>query len=633
MRSLFLILFVLVTVNVLSQAVDTIWTKERTQAFLLYKSINQKGVDSRSHAPDSARIYFREALNMALSWHFWNGAGTTYYNLGALASETGNQQLAIQLEDSSIYYHSIDSKSANFGMNYNVKGGAYTFMGNFEMAAEMYYKAIQETEAIKDSGNLPFVYYNLATTYLEMQRLHDALKYALKHYEIAGDLKNNIEKGYSCVVIMECYLEMSKTDSAYIYFKELKQYVDAVNDEYLSILYYKNSGMYFMKTGNNQEAISQLLKAADLNKNLIDRSVQCIIYNHLGEALIQEKQYDKAYQYLNQSLTLSQLAEANNKRLETLRLLKEVSEKQNNYKAAYEFGLAEKKLSDSLFNYQMNISVSNAEAKFQNEKKQSQLELLSRENDNNILKLKNQEWQRNLLMVILLFVIVIIGSAFYLNRQHNRIKLLQQQEHSRIALEETRTKIARDLHDDIGSNLSKISLLSEVADKYSESEESKYRMQHIASTARNTLGQMSEMVWAMNRKNDSLQNLVSYIRKYAAEYFEYTDINCKILLPEKIKDAEINGDYRRNVFLSVKETLHNIVKHADAKNVVLKFMVDVNLEIVITDDGKGFELNTHHTGNGITNIKSRMDAVNGLFHIENKAGTIVKLSIPLPVNS
>jgi len=134
----------------------------------------------------------------------------------------------------------------------------------------------------------------------------------------------------------------------------------------------------------------------------------------------------------------------------------------------------------------------------------------------------------------------------------------------------------------------------------------------------------------MNSGNDTLDNLVSYIRSYALEYFEGTPIQCKVNTPENIPPNEINGDKRRNTFLCVKETLNNALKHSGASLIRLDFSFNHSLKITISDNGKGIDMQQlRKFGNGLKNIAHRMESIGGSFRIERNNGTITTLELPV----
>ena len=131
----------------------------------------------------------------------------------------------------------------------------------------------------------------------------------------------------------------------------------------------------------------------------------------------------------------------------------------------------------------------------------------------------------------------------------------------------------------------------------------------------------------MCSSNDSLSNLIAYIRSYALEYFEDTGVNCKITIPEKLPNIEVIGEIRRNVFMVVKEALNNILKHAKATEVsIILTRVEDGLTLYIQDNGTGINMdNIRQFGNGLKNMKKRMQDIEVEFYIENKNGTLITL--------
>jgi signal transduction histidine kinase len=143
---------------------------------------------------------------------------------------------------------------------------------------------------------------------------------------------------------------------------------------------------------------------------------------------------------------------------------------------------------------------------------------------------------------------------------------------------------------------------------------------------------MGEIVWALNEKNDSLSDLLSYTRSYGAEYLSQNGIYCTTNFPDQIPTRFISGEFRRNIFLTVKEVLHNIVKHAQAKNVNIFIQLTQELMIQIQDDGIGFNRNEIRPfSNGLNNMEKRMTDIGGTLEIKNTGGTTITMNIPLPV--
>ncbi len=219
------------------------------------------------------------------------------------------------------------------------------------------------------------------------------------------------------------------------------------------------------------------------------------------------------------------------------------------------------------------------------------------------LKAKNNELQkRKILLWASLVGIAALLSIWFLLVRHSlqkqklyrqslQVLKAEQALQRKMELEKERNRIATDMHDDLGAGLSTIRFLSEKVRRNSFSDVTKKDAEKIVNNSNELLQKMNELIWAMNEKNDTLEDLLFYARSYAAEYGEENNLQMEIFMPDKIPAIMVTGEIRRNVFLTLKESLHNVVKHAAAKNVTIHFKADKNLFISIQDDGKGFETN------------------------------------------
>lgn len=197
------------------------------------------------------------------------------------------------------------------------------------------------------------------------------------------------------------------------------------------------------------------------------------------------------------------------------------------------------------------------------------------------------------------------------------------------AQQQERERISADMHDELGSGMTAIRLMSEIA-RNKMKENTPAEIEKISHSADEVLNKMNAIIWSMNSGNDTIDNLVSYIRAYALEYFENTPILCKISTPDYIDPKELSGDKRRNIFLSVKETLNNVVKHSKATELRIDFIIDKSLTIKIKDNGIGIDLQKiRQFGNGLKNIAKRMESIGGAYQIENKEGTVSTFRLPL----
>lgn len=198
------------------------------------------------------------------------------------------------------------------------------------------------------------------------------------------------------------------------------------------------------------------------------------------------------------------------------------------------------------------------------------------------------------------------------------------------AQQEERERISADMHDELGSGMTAIRLMSEIARNKMKGAIVPPELEKISASANDVLNKMNAIIWSMNHNNDTLDSLLAYIRTYALEFFDNTGINCRVFIPEQVPHLELSGDRRRNIFLCVKETLHNIVKHSNASQVAIKVNLGKELVIEISDNGVGIEKEKiSHFGNGLKNMKRRMESVGGYFLIESGEGTITRLGLVL----
>jgi signal transduction histidine kinase len=226
--------------------------------------------------------------------------------------------------------------------------------------------------------------------------------------------------------------------------------------------------------------------------------------------------------------------------------------------------------------------------------------------------------------------------CFTIGLSYRSMLLMKQQqaqiEEERKEKEQIRNNIAADLHDELGTGLSTIRILGEQVELGRENVDNIHK---ITVQARELIEKMSTIIWAMNSEKDSVENLVHYVRAYAFEYLQ--DVHKLTVhfplpdLPPPLFSQDLTGDARRDVFLVVKEALHNIVKHAEATAVTVSiYLKDNDLVVRINDNGKGLE-DKKRMGNGLKNMENRMKKLDGRFQIESNAasGTDVFLNLPL----
>jgi signal transduction histidine kinase len=232
----------------------------------------------------------------------------------------------------------------------------------------------------------------------------------------------------------------------------------------------------------------------------------------------------------------------------------------------------------------------------------------------------------------LLLLGLIIGSVHYVSTQklQRQLALMRQQE----ALEKERARIARDLHDQLGANLTQVTLLGEMAEDDRElPDEVVAHAQQICQTARDTTRALDEIVWTVNPSNDTLDGLLNYVCKYAQEYLALAGLKYRLETPKELPNTPISPELRHNVFLAAKEAVNNVVKHSGADSAWLRLKVSPDRFVLeIEDNGKGLSAADQNKGrNGLRNMRKRMDDVGGEleFAAGENGGTRITLKAPI----
>ena len=252
---------------------------------------------------------------------------------------------------------------------------------------------------------------------------------------------------------------------------------------------------------------------------------------------------------------------------------------------------------------------------------------------------------RRLLIIVAALLTVLLAAAVWiklLRRQVEQRTVLLEREHARReraererALEFERARIARDLHDDLGSSLSEIRVMASTGQRLKNADtKAPSIFQGITETAQSLIAALDVIVWAVDPEANSLESLADYLSGYATEYLAKSNIACRFKIPMSLPAVPLDGRVRHDLFLAVKETLHNVVRHSGAAHVEFRLTTGADaMTIEISDDGCGFDLGSARmNGHGLKNIAERVAHGGGNCTIESQpgSGTTVRIQLPLP---
>ena len=242
-------------------------------------------------------------------------------------------------------------------------------------------------------------------------------------------------------------------------------------------------------------------------------------------------------------------------------------------------------------------------------------------------------WFRSLVAAALL---AWVGATVQVIERRKYQRQLQRAEQER-TLERERARIAQDLHDELGSSLTRLSLLSGLvkADKENP-EQVEVHAVKLSHAADQTVRALEEIVWAVRPGSDTLQSLMDYIAHFANELYEGNSAHCRLDLPGDLPAMSLPPDMRHNIFLIVKEALTNALKHAGAREVHVQAKLTGHmLEILVADDGKGFDPQTltESLRNGMGNMRRRTAAMNARLDIQSEPGNGAKVMVTVNIGA
>ena len=220
------------------------------------------------------------------------------------------------------------------------------------------------------------------------------------------------------------------------------------------------------------------------------------------------------------------------------------------------------------------------------------------------------------LMMLVVFVGIIY--SFYRYRINELLKL-----------QAVRNRISTDLHDEIGATLSGIGILSIIAKKQVDKTHPAYLLLGRITDDALTVGNaIDDIVWSINPKNDDLSNIIARLRRYASELFDAKNINYHIITPENLDDVKMTMEQRRDVYLIFKEAINNLLKYAECTQVSIKINIENRkFNLIVKDNGKGFDITKPSSRNGIKNMKTRAENLKGKVTIYSKEGYGTKVNL------
>jgi|GEM_PF-2645355 len=566
------------------------------------------------------------------------------YNLGRaywLSNPDQSIKIARQMEEI--------SKQLNYkkgiGLSYHLGGITYWFQGNYPNALNEFQKGLKIEEEIGNKSLISAHYMNMGGVYSDIGNNTEALKCQLKSLKIDLERGNKKRISNSRIHLGVLYKKLGKYDEALEQLYEALKICKEQNLQMEMGQAFSNIASVYEKQGKYKEAEVNNLNAIKILESIGDESQVCHSYSELGRIYFELKKFKEAIHFELKALEIAKSIGALQMESRSYQNLSKFYAAQGNFSSAYNYSMQYKQSEDSLFNTERNNKVTELKMQYEFDKKDAVLkaeqEKKDKINEATMLAHKNERILYVVLGIFLLLTVFTLWSRLNLARKTKRLveekneqiraeKEIAEQQRVRAELMDMRHKIAKDLHDDIGSSLSSIAIYSEVAQKitFEKVPEASKILTNVGEIAQEAMENMSDIVWTINPVNDKLDDIMQRLKLLAEHLKEASNITIHFDVPDDIREVRLNMHQRKNVYLIFKEAINNIAKYSGASNCfVLIKKQDEQILIMIKDDGRGFENKIGSMGgNGLINMQQRAQEMGGELEVFSEKGKGTELN-------
>ncbi|MCC6372007.1 MAG: hypothetical protein IT236_13465, partial [Bacteroidia bacterium] len=381
------------------------------------------------------------------------------------------------------------------------------------------------------------------------------------------------------------------------------------------------SSCYLMKN-DNQTALKYLLPALKVKEMFGELGAVTGLLINLSSIKLDMGKYNEAISAALRADKLADETESLETKKKASEILLECYIKTGNQKKAVEMYNKFMPLNDSLYSLNLSSNLADVQTKYETEKKEQENELLKKQNNISKLEIEANDQKiktRNITIAVLVMILLFAGSLFLWRSNVVKLKRQTQLLEAERKLQSEKERISRDLHDNVGGQLSYV-LFSLEGKNGEELVKQPELINTIQSTVKNVIGNLRETIWAINDENILLEDFSDKLKVYARNIFRYT--NTQVSFTENIAlNSEINSVSGLNLFRICQEVIHNAFKHSQAKNLKIHIESTDKISITITDDGQGFNASlSTSSGFGLNNIQTRAQEINANVELDSKPG-------------
>lgn len=600
------------------------------QALELAKKINYKQYIVKAYQaiagyyyyqgdPHQALLYSEKTLPIIQELGDAQLLCSMYSNLGTLANVKGDFPTALDYMQKSLRLAEQIKDSARIALVLSNIGIIYSDISDYNTSLEYFIRSLHTYDALGMKAQMANDYYNISNIYrLSKGDEEKMLMYCQLSLNTAKEANDKIQEALSLKHFGEIYLDKKDYDKALDYFNQSLKLNQRLGDKINIGDCYSSIGFIRGQQGAIAEAVRLLNESLVLFEQAGYRNGIAQAYNYLGVLHLKHKNYADAVAAFQQSAQVARASRNRSLESRALKGLADTYSASGDYKHAYELLLQHKQVEDSIVSHaaiEKNIEM---EARYNIGNQEKAIALLTKDKTIQELALRRQVFLKNAFIAGLLLMCAMF---FFVYRNYRTRQLLK--------LQTIRNKIASDLHDDVGSTLSSISIFSDIARQ--QSKEVIPMLDQIGESSRQMLESMADIVWTINPENDNFEKIILRMRSFAFELLGSKKIDFQFDADESVNDLKLSMDARKNLYLIFKEAVNNMVKYADANTAYFSLKNSKNnLSLLIRDNGKGFDITSLTQGNGLKNMRKRALEIGAQFQIESEPdnGTTIHVTLP-----
>jgi two-component system, NarL family, sensor histidine kinase UhpB len=581
----------------------------------------------QSANPDSATYYACFADSLSKELNYDKGRGKALRVIGNVFTIKGDYAKAVSVLDSAARISEKAGDVENMSKCYGNLGSIYASQGVYEKALSLQSMSLSLNERLNNKRGVAHVYNNIAYIYEAQGNKDKALEYLFYSLELLLEIGDEYSIAVAEQNLGVMYKEKKEFNEAYVHHAKAVEIFERLNDKHGLMFSYANLADLCIASGNLREVKEYLGKALAVGREI--KSIDGVSFVH--------ELYAKYYYSTNDfelSLTNAISSQALAKQSGDLQRWRDAS------KQRYLASKALEKHEEALENYQVFITLRDSlkneeihkrllsmdfslkEAKMRMDQERKELQYIV-----------EREKQKRSTITIAVLVSICIGIGLY-------VLYRIWKDRTRREIMHMREKVARDLHDNMGSNLSTINILTNVVMNELMKPRSNLKvvdiLDKISHLSSHAMESVDDIVWSLNPLHDSFEQIIMRMRLLGGQVLEDQGINFIFYSEGDPAKCQLDIERRNDLYLIYKESITNISKYAKCRNVYTNLSVyPGNVQLVIADDGIGFSNTISGNGNGLQNIRARSKNLNGILTIKSELtkGTRIELNFPVRTRS